>query len=295
MRWVTRLAIISLVTLASSSSSGEPSSYKHFDLQNTRFQYMSGGGSDRCDIAHCLCRVSPTVVTPLPQTNITSRRHSVFFAEGSAEVSREQSSPLSKFILESKKLKSSYTVIGYTDDCGTHEYNLGLVRDRSFTIRGAMSNVGISSVDLTVFRPESGFGHNPDARRVDIIAHTRSRVTTMIEKIQADVYLIDASGSMWTGWKSWVDAVAVSFKPGSRVYLSKTQGCVSGQSMEDVTPSGPTEIWYSYWKVLEWMEPGQTLAVVSDFRSNVPLTRREAALISGRVSDKKIKVIAISP
>ena len=150
-------------------------------------------------------------------------------------------------------------------------------------------------IDGTVFNAEHSRGHDPSVRRVDIIAHTTSRLTTMIDKIQADVYLIDASGSMWGGWKNWVDVVSVSFRPGARVYLSKTTSCTEGQRLSAVRPGGGTEIWYSYWKILEWMKPGQTLAIVSDFRSDVPLTRRESMLIEQKVRDRSINVIAISP
>lgn len=300
MKWVTKLGLLFVMASAQSAAdTGSYSSYTPFEvnrIKDTRFQHVSGGGSDRCSVSDCLCAVSVTDPgPPSSATTVDSRRSSVFFLEGSSVVSSEKRDRIKDYVTLHKGLETSYTVIGYTDECGSHAYNMGLVKKRTHAIKDILHKEDIERIDLTIFNPESGSGHNPESRRVDIIVHTTSRVTTMIEKIQADVYLIDASGSMWTGWKNWVDVVAVSFKTGSRVYLSKTIDCTSGQTMESVTPSGGTEIWYSYWKVLEFMKPGETLAIISDFKSNVPLTRREAGLIDQKVRERKIKVIAVSP
>ena len=115
----------------------------------------------------------------------------------------------------------------------------------------------------------------------------------MLDKVPADVYLIDASGSMWESWRNWSDVVAASFKPGSRVYLSKTVDCRNGQLLSEVKPGGGTEIWYSYWKVLDFMKEGETLVIISDFISDIPLTQRESVTIENKVASKNIKVIAL--
>ena len=137
--------------------------------------------------------------------------------------------------------------------------------------------------------------HSPESRRVDVIVHTSRSLTTRIERIPADYYLIDASGSMWSGWREWQDVVNASLKPGSRVYLSIMSGCSNGRRLSSVTPQSGTEIWYSYWKILNGMRPGQTLAIISDFQSRVPLTSREASTIQKIAESKSIRVIAISP
>ena len=269
-------------------------SFESGGLTGTRFQYASGGGKDRCSVEHCLCRVRPVQAQNTTTTISVSRRLSVYFSEASSSLNASQESQVSNFLEQHRP--PSFTVVGYTDTCGTNEYNQGLVRDRVSTVRSALRKTATSSrIDGTVFNAEHGTCPDPSSRRVDVIAHTRSRLTTMLDKIQADVYLVDASGSMWVGWKSWVNVIAVSFRPGSRIYLSKTMGCTNGQSLASVSPGGGTEIWYSYWKVVEWMKPGETLAIISDFRSDVPLTRRESALIEQKVRERQINVIAISP
>ena len=63
---------------------------------------------------------------------------------------------------------------------------------------------------------------------------------------------------------------------------------------DTITPSGGTEIWYSYWYVLDYMKQGQTLAIISDFKSEIPLTQNERRRIDEKATKKGIKVIAIS-
>ncbi len=303
MRLLSTTFILFLCLLFAGSSSADDNgdfiAYPEISLEGlsgTRFQYTSAnGGQDRCTVPNCMCRVQPDRRPQLSQMVMpVERRLSLYFPEASSSLSTTQVNQVSSFLEQHRS--PSFTVVGYTDTCGTTEYNQTLVRDRVSAVRSAMRANPIShKIDSTVFNAEQGTCPDPSTRRVDVIAHTRSRLTTMLDKIQADVYLVDASGSMWEGWKNWVDLIAVSFKPDSRVYLSKTMGCHNGQALADVAPGGGTEIWYSYWKVLDWMRPGETLAIISDFRSDVPLTRRESRIIEQKVRDKNITVIAISP
>ena len=100
---------------------------------------------------------------------------------------------------------------------------------------------------------------------------------------------------MWSGYKRWSDVIGASLKPNSKIYLSKTGGCYNGQFMSDISPGGGTEIWWSYWNILDKMRPGQSLLIISDFESTVPLSNREAALIRRKVEEKGVKVSSIKP
>ena len=260
-----------------------------------RFQFAAGSAKDRCALKDCLCRVGP----PRSRSNeeivqSSSRRQAVYFDEGSHALRSRDRSTLNQWLSPISKT-SSITLVGYTDDCGSHEYNQQLVKDRIDTVRREMRRRGYTGIKSIVFKAEASVGHDPSSMRVDVIVHESRRITTMIDKVQADVYLIDASGSMWGGWKRWSDIVAVSFKPGSRVYLSKTSSCSHGAPLDHVSPGGGTEIWYSYWKVIDKMKVGETLAIISDFESRIPLTRREAQMIEAKVRSKGIKVIVIKP
>ena len=251
--------------------------------------YVSNGGADRCAIEDCLCKVSPGLVKKSEKVRTSDRRVSVYFDPNSSKPQTYKE--LQSFVKSHDS--SIFTVIGYTDGCGTMAHNTKLARSRVKSIKARMSKMGAKITAPSLFKPEVTDRCSAEHRRVDIIAHTKSRLTTMIDKIPADVYLIDASGSMWGAMRNWSDVVSASFKPHSRIYLSKTSGCTQGQVISEVTPSGGTEIWYSYWRVIDEMNEGETLAIISDFVSDVPLTVRESITIQNKVASKMIKVIAI--
>ena len=171
-------------------------------ISGTRFQYVSGGGSDRCAVSHCLCKVTPQRRPAIRQTSRqVNRRLSVYFEEAAHGLTTPQTSQIQEFVsLQSSK---SYTIVGYTDSCGTSTFNRSLVQQRVGSVSSALGLQAPARVDRNVFNAEAGPCPDPSSRRVDVIAHTTNRLTTMIDKVQADVYLVDASGSMWSGWNSW--------------------------------------------------------------------------------------------
>ena len=296
-----RLLWLSLLLAGANPVPAEPkyTDYQEYEYSlpgwGDRFQFAAGSAKDRCTLRDCLCRVSPPQSGPDGgRERKISRRQAIYFDEGSHALRSGDSASLNRWLTAVSK-SSSITLVGYTDDCGTHEYNQQLVKDRIDTVRAEMRKKGYTGVKSIVFKAEASFGHDPSSMRVDVIVHESRRITTMVDKVQADVYLIDASGSMWEGWKKWSDIVAASFKPRSRIYLSKTHSCSRGIPLDRVTPGGGTEIWYSYWKVIDRMKSGETLAIISDFESKVPLTRREAQMIEAKVRAKGIKVIVIKP
>lgn len=273
-----------------------PDGFKPLEITTSPKQgsdiYVSNGGADRCQVKECLCKVEPEIVkSTAKKENHQERRISVFFGENSSNVQSTFKADLKKF--SESHTGSVLTLIGYTDGCGNIKHNSKLARSRVESVKAELRSAGMNASSIPLFKPEVTNTCDPDARRVDVIAHTRNLVTTMIDKIPADVYLIDASGSMWQSMRQWSDVVSASFKPNSRIYLSKTISCRDGQSIAAVTPSGGTEIWYSYWRVLDLMKEGETLAIISDFVSDIPLTRRESVTIENKVAKKRIKVIAI--
>lgn len=225
----------------------------------------------------------------------SERRHSIYFLEGSGLFLNSQESRIQDAADVSSDISSaSITLVGYTDGCGTATSNSNLARERINTVKIKILEILPRARIRTVVAGEGSIGHDPESRRVDIIVHTSRSVTTRIERIPADVYLIDASGSMWSHWRDWTDIVNISFQPGSRIYLATSERCVRNRSLDNVAPGGGTEIWYSYWKVLEYMSPGETLLIISDFDSDIPLTGSESETIRRKVSDRQVSVRAVS-
>ena len=259
--------------------------------------YLVTNSTDRCMTTDCICRARPGPRPNNPQTAIEiDRRYSVYFPTAVHEITENQSSDMESSLtaLENFFPSANATVIAYTDACGSMEYNTSLARRR---LTSALEEVGDTfRVSHTMIHPEaSTVCPNQSARRIDVIVHTSRQLTTMIDKVPADVYLVDASGSMWPDWRHWTDIINASYKPGAKIYVSMTSGCRNGQILNDIEPQGGTEIWYAYWRVLDFMRPGETLAIISDFQSDIPLTTAEHRLIRDKVIEKEVRVIIIRP
>jgi hypothetical protein len=223
------------------------------------------------------------------------RSFSIFFKEDQYILEPKQIEGLNNFFFKFKKSKNQASIIGYADGCGSPSYNKELSSKRAEEVFLVAKNYLRPAYIEKISGGEKSNEHTADARRVDVIVHTHRLITTAIEKIPADYYLIDASGSMWGSYREWNDVINASVKPNSRVFLSITTGCRNGRYMRDVRPQGGTEIWWSYWYVIEKMRPGETLLIVSDFQSQIPLSSREAYWIKEKVRKAGITVYSIMP
>jgi len=258
--------------------------------------YLAGnGGAARCHTTHCMCRVQPgEKVESFTTIYEAQRRYSVYFPNAEYEMTQSQTAAMQTHLegLHEVNPRGTASIIAYTDACGSYDYNVDLANNR---LAAARSPTGrFFSVNHTLIHPEASTQCPlPEARRVDVIVHTDRRITRLIDKVPADVYLIDASGSMWEGWRSWVDVINASYKPGARIYVSMTRGCRYNQVIDTVEPAGGTEIWYSYWSVLDLMRPGETLAIISDFQSDIPLRSWERRAIEDKVKERGVRVIVI--
>jgi outer membrane protein OmpA-like peptidoglycan-associated protein len=259
-------------------------------------QAQAGTTNERCYISNCLCEVRPGPRTSSrTHDEITKRALSVFFEEDQYILSIKQRGDLISFFSKFKKSRNKASIIGYTDGCGSFAYNKELSSKRAEEVFLIAKNYLSPSHIGKISGGENSREHLAGARRVDVIVHTHKRITTAIEKIPADYYLIDASGSMWSNYRDWNDIINASVKPNSKVFLSMTNGCHNGQRMIRVRPQGGTEIWWSYWHVIEKMSPGETLLIVSDFQSQIPLSSREYWLFKEKVRQARIIVYSIKP
>ena len=250
-------------------------------------------GRDRCRTTDCLCSVSRgRTPTPRQHTVTNERRMLVYFGEDDDELTAAQTSSIISFARGARS-NVNVTLMGYTDGCGTKEYNRALAARRVQQVKAAIQRERPGTKVTVVIGGEQVNHHSSEARRVDIIVHTDVSFTTRIEKVPADVYLIDGSGSMWESRREWTDLVNASLRPGAKIYMSMMYGCYNGQNLDDVNPQGGTEIWMSYYAVLDHMRVGETLLIISDFQSNYPLTSRESALIKQKAKAKAINVITI--
>ena len=258
------------------------------------FRVDSDYGAERCISEECTCRVSMSGVNVSPIDARATQNRSIFFEEGESSISSIQASRVEDFLSQNPSLQR-FTLVGYTDGCGSTNYNYSLslerAREVSRIIRQARPSARITLRGMS----ELSNTHNRSHRKVEIFAGDSVSASRAFPDIVADVYLIDASGSMGSSFNEWVEAIQRSRPPGSRVYISYSPYCYDGQRVISITPGGGTEIWYSYWFVLDKMSSGQTLAIISDFDSRVPITPRERAVIEEKVRRKRVIVRAFMP
>lgn len=258
------------------------------------FSFDADYGAQRCATSHCTCRVIIPTIAPETTTSTLSSIDSLYFTESSAQITQSHREKVSQY-LASKPNQRYFTVIGYTDGCGGNSYNYGLAMRRATAVRSLILSLRSNSTVSVRAIAELSEGHDTRAIKVDIQSQTLATSFPQYPEIIADVYLIDVSGSMGSEYRRWLRAIYHSMPRGSTVYISYTGMCRAGQNAITITPGGGTEIWYSYWHILDIMSRGQTLAIISDFNSSVPITPGERVRIRQKVSQKGVRVIAITP
>ena len=258
------------------------------------FSVDSDYGAQRCRSQECTCRVNMSKVS-LSEIEIkTTSSELVYFLESSSDLSYDEKKSIIDY-LDRVPNQNYFTVTGYTDGCGSSGYNYSLSLRRASSVRNVIVKHRSGARVVVRGASEASGQHSPGQRKVIIHSQATHKGFPSHPEIIADVYLIDASGSMTSSFKSWVEAIEKSRPRGSKVYISYSNYCYNGQNVMSVNPGGSTEIWYSYWSLIDKMSPGQTLAIISDFDSNVPLTSREREMINAKVKSKGIKVIAFMP
>jgi hypothetical protein len=94
-------------------------------------------------------------------------------------------------------------------------------------------------------------------------------------------------------WGAWIYAIKYWRPNHARVFVSTTEYVSKGVELSSIRPNGGTEIWFSYYQILDKMKPGQKLIIISDFNSEVRLSPREHQMISDKARQKGVKVQAI--
>ena len=258
------------------------------------FSTDSDYAAERCESSECTCQVSLSTVAPQLIDYESIESSSVYFEEGSSQLSDEQKDRIQNHMALNPEQRY-FTVTGYTDGCGGSSYNISLSRLRAQSVKRYVMSIRSSAVVSIRAVGEVSHTHHSRSRRVDIQSQRTTRAFPAYPEIRADVYLIDASGSMSSSYRYWLEAISQARPSGSRVYISYDGMCYRGQNALHIAPGGGTEIWYSYWHVIDKMRAGQTLLIISDFQSRVPLTDSERVRISQKVDRAGIRVISILP
>lgn len=253
-----------------------------------------GNAQSRCSLDGCLTEVTttkPDLIKEVKRKFYTS----VFYDEDEFYLHYELRRRIRDFLKEHPN-DTNFVVTGFTDGCGSHSYNKELSRKRADEVARYVMSLRRNALVRLEWKGEITGAHTIGARRVDVAVFKKSTYKTTPPKIVADFYLIDASGSMaGEKWEKWTQAISYWKPRHAKVYVSSTRYIPSWANLASIRPTGGTEIWFSYWSILDEMRAGQTLIIISDLKSNVPLSRSESSRIAQKARQKGVKVYFQNP
>jgi|10_taG_2_1085330.scaffolds.fasta_scaffold18686_3 hypothetical protein len=241
----------------------------------------------KCETKNCMCEVSLDNRSNNYNFNdsiITSNSMFTLYFDDAISLRSYQIKHLNNFILKSKVYKKStywpfnISIVSYYND----DEHIAKVRAIETKIAIELNN---PSANINIIN-----AYSKEANRLDVVLHTKNNLITVIEKITADYYLIDASKSMSNNWNNLKNTVNDSLKPDSKVFISIVSGCKSDQSFNSIIPHGNTEIYHSYIKLLEIIEPNKSLVVITDFNSSFPVTEHEIRELENLGNKKNIQI-----
>ena len=255
---------------------------------------LVANSQDRCVVQDCSVEVRASKVNLQYTTKTKGDWTSVYYEEDHFYLDYLTRKKIRDFINKYPDRKR-FIVTGYTDGCGSHQYNKELSRKRADEVSRYVISIRRDALVEMRWVGEASGKHTIKARRVDVSISKKERVPLVPPKIIADFYLIDSSGSMLDNgrWDKWIYAIKYWKPSHARVFVSTAEYISKGRELANIRPSGGTEIWFSYYQILDKMRAGQTLVIISDFDSDVPLSTREHKMIANKARAKGIKVRAI--
>lgn len=245
----------------------------------------------RCSYEDCLCKVKIPKYVPIFKNIKFKTSTSIYFEEEEFLTGEDDNAIVYDFMSKNQDASKIF-ILGYTDGCGSYFYNQVLSKKRSIGALKLVRKTGFRRKVIYAGMSELTSTHEPMARRSDIISSKNLTYRVPPPNLVADVYLLDASGSMGN-YDDWLNIIAANKKSSSRLYISYTLSCVNGTPAQEVRPGGATEIWWSYWQILDKMSSGQTLVILSDFNSRYPLTPRDHTRLTQKAKQRGVKVYAV--
>ena len=290
---MTELNLKCLVFLLAILGCREKSDAERLDYDPSRPVYVEDASINpaRCSYEDCLCKVEIPKYTPVFKNTKSKTSISIFFEETEFLTDEDDNTVVYDFMSKNQDTEKIF-ILGFTDGCGSYFYNQKLSKKRAQSAMSLVRKTGYRRKIIYAGMSELTSTHEPMARRSDIVSSKNLNYRVPPPNLVADVYLLDASGSMGD-YDDWLNIIAANKKSSSRLYISYTLSCVNGTPAEKVRPGGATEIWLSYWKVLDKMSSGQTLVILSDFNSRYPLTSRDHVRLTQKAKQRGVKVYAV--
>jgi len=248
---------------------------------------------------------------------ISGRSLTIYFDEDESTLEENDIRDIQNYLRQIKLINGikKISIVGYTDECGSDQHNKQLGQDRANRTRSYIQQRSpYRNIQTSTTGEKHSDGHHWYQRKAVITAisetNTQSRSSskrtagssrnmtlgTLIGKPlpPADFYLLDQSNSMSPYWEMFQNYKYKTPKGGkAKIYTSTMGYCNKGVDIKSIGTGGGTEIWMSYYSLIDEMPRGSSLVIISDFESNVPLSSSEYTTILNKARGKGIKVTAI--
>lgn len=232
----------------------------------------------------------------------------VFFDSASFDLTANTKNILNQYIKEYSA--GAIVIEGYCDVRGSDDYNdvLGTQRARAVKnyIIDGLKKTGkpIPEVTTVSYGESRAISNNSDPNtmktdrkaviKVAALGVTSKQYITRLalDKLPANYYLIDASGSMKSVWPV---VESFGYPKGSQQYaFNSNQDNIVNIVKGWIQPSGLTPLWRSIYQILQVMPAGKKLTVISDGENNINMDDNPADDVSQIIDLARKKKIKIS-
>ncbi len=231
------------------------------------------------------------------ENSIDRNKLTLYFRTNSWELSETDLRDLSRFYRGHRRA-ASVIVEGHCDIRGSIEENLELGIRRAegvahylnaFGYQGSINSVSYGEENIV----DSGATQEAHRRnrRVIVIADEQI-LARALDLLPAEVYLIDATGSMQGN--KWNTVVGYNYPTGVQLYTFN--GCIGLRRVDafrDIAPDCGTPLWDSVGRVVSNMQPNTRLTVLSDGDDNESSYRPQGVISLAREREVKISTIGI--
>jgi outer membrane protein OmpA-like peptidoglycan-associated protein len=199
--------------------------------------------------------------------------------------------------------ETQVVVEGHADYRGTENWNKDLGRNRADGVAEVLKRNN-TSLDVTTFsygearatQEEPDFATMQAERKARIVPH-KGVIKWVLDQVPSDVYLIDQSGSMGEnisqGRTKWQGVQEYGFVKEAQVYTFSSLDRACGGHVKHEFPNGGTPLLKSLYNLLERMEDGKSLTVLTDGYDTEGGRTPEEILELARKKDVSLSVVGL--
>lgn len=183
----------------------------------------------------------------------------------------------------------AFKLEGFASSSGNYDYNMKLGNQRMASVLNYIQRIARKPYRYTGGSYGEGYAdRNDEASDRKVKITPISDFVSLLDLVKTDFYLYDQSGSMSTYWPQIQNYK--HHKRSVRIYTSTTLKCSPNRALSSIYPNGGTNIWWSFWNLIDKMSPGESITIVSDFDVRPRLTANEWERIKRKLANRGVKL-----